>query len=119
MTDCKIGTVGTPPQLQSVLLDTGSSDLYFEAANTCGSPGTTPETCRVAGFDRSLSSTYREILNASSGFAISYADNSTARGPFGEDVVGIGSTSINDAQFGVAEIVNDPPTQNNGILGIG
>lgn len=111
-------TVGTPPQPQLVILDTGSADLWLGASGSnCGSV-----SCREPGFNRTLSTTYREILNDTSGLAAIYGDQSSAFGPFGQDTVGIGSASIAEAQFGVAEKIYESDREDlsyNGILGIG
>lgn len=114
----QIVTVGTPPQNQFVLLDTGSSDLWFDASNATGLSGTYLDFIRESGFNRTSSTTYREIVDAASGFAIAYGDGTQASGPFGEDVVGIGSVSIAGVQFGVAETF-DIYENFTGILGVG
>ena len=79
-------TVGTPGQLQTVQLDTGSSDFYFSASNATfckTSPG-----CAGGTFDSSKSSTFKVITPG--GFNTSFGDGSTEAGDFVTDVIQIG-----------------------------
>ncbi|KAK4498826.1 hypothetical protein PRZ48_009336 [Zasmidium cellare] len=114
-------TVGSPAQPQTVILDTGSSDLYFDASNStsCTNP---PENfpCLGGTFDRSRSATYRQLSSTPDEmFNTSFGDNSTAAGPYGADVVGIGSVSLTDVKFGVAEVINSTTGPPIGLLGLG
>jgi hypothetical protein len=79
-------TVGTPGQLQTTQLDTGSSDFYFSAASApfCHTlPG-----CAGGTFDHTKSSTFK-VLDPG-GFNTTFADGSTEAGDFVTDVVQIG-----------------------------
>ncbi|CAK1359888.1 Candidapepsin-7 [Cercospora beticola] len=113
-------TVGTPPQPQTVILDTGSSDLYFDAssASTCEDPPTATQACEGGTFDSSKSSTYREV-HAAPAFNTSFGDGSTALGPYGSDVVGIGHVLISPVQFGVATTVDSTTGFSLGLMGLG
>lgn len=113
-------TVGTPPQLQTVLLDTGSSDTYFDSstASECKLPASDPSSCQGGTFDLSASSTYQE-LDPSPAFNASYGDGSSAVGPFGEDVIGIGDVAVSPVQFGIAQEIDSTTGYSIGLMGIG
>lgn len=113
-----IVTVGNPPQEQVVILDTGSSDLYFDSstANTCKQTGL--HGCRGGTFDHSASSTYG-IVYQSPAFNTTFGDGSTATGPFAEDTVGIGDVRIDGVQFGVADEVESTTGFAVGLMGLG
>ena len=105
-------TMGTPGQSLRLHIDTGSSDLWTNAAssslcqensNECGASGT---------YDSSSSSTYR-FLN--SDFNISYVDGSGASGDYATDVLSIGGQTLSAFQFGIGLESTSP----QGVLGIG
>ncbi|KAI6915349.1 hypothetical protein KC318_g23 [Hortaea werneckii] len=54
-------TVGTPPQPQVVILDTGSADLYFDSANSATCQTTGEYSCRGGTFSPDNSSTYKLV----------------------------------------------------------
>lgn len=114
-----IVSVGTPPQIQTVILDTGSSDLYFDArsASACTEPRTDSNSCRGGTFDSSSSSTYKTTITG--GFNTSFGDGSTATGDFGTDVVQIGDVSLQNVQFGVARDVDSTTGFAIGLMGLG
>lgn len=113
-------TVGTPPQPFLVHLDTGSSDLWLNYANSdfCTSP---QEPCDATGtYIANDSSTY-EFVN--SGFQISYVDGSQSAGDYARDTLTLFPTPedgdeevvIPAQQFGIGY----ESSTDDGILGIG
>ncbi|KAK6443142.1 hypothetical protein LTR95_000659 [Oleoguttula sp. CCFEE 5521] len=114
---CSI-TAGTPPQDQVVILDTGSSDLYFDATTAPACEVEGPYSCRGGEFDKKTSSTYQEV-DPSPAFNTSFGDGSTAVGPFAQDVIGIGNVAIKGVQFGLAEEVNSTTGYAVGLMGLG
>ncbi|KAL1979536.1 hypothetical protein VTN96DRAFT_5598 [Rasamsonia emersonii] len=108
---CNI-TLGTPPQKLRLTLDTGSSDLWCNAASSrlCKSRG---DPCDVSGtYDPHSSSTYKFV---SSDFNISYEDGSGASGDYVTDTLTIGGATLKNFQFGVGY----SSTSQEGVLGIG
>lgn len=91
-------TLGTPAQSLLLTIDTGSSDLWCNTANStyCSSQGS---PCASSGtYDPSDSSTYKYV---SSDFNITYADDSGASGDYVTDTLSLGGVSISNFQFGV------------------
>jgi hypothetical protein len=111
-------TVGTPPQEQVVILDTGSSDLYFDSSTAATCQKTGLYSCRGGTFDHADSSTYK-IVAESPAFNTSFGDGSTATGPFAEDVIGIGDVRIDGVHFGVADEVDSTTGYAVGLMGLG
>ncbi|KAE8307062.1 putative aspartic-type endopeptidase opsB [Aspergillus transmontanensis] len=108
---CNI-TLGTPKQSLRLVLDTGSSDLWCNAANStlCSSRD---QPCDASGsYDPSSSSSY---AYASSDFNISYADGTGAAGDYVTDTIHIGGATVKDFQFGVGYSSSSA----EGVLGIG
>uniref|UniRef100_A0A914C7Q9 Peptidase A1 domain-containing protein n=1 Tax=Acrobeloides nanus TaxID=290746 RepID=A0A914C7Q9_9BILA len=108
-------TVGTPGQNFSVILDTGSSNLWI--------PDSTCKQCKGKHkFDASKSSTYQ--TNGQK-WSITYGDGSDAKGILGVDTVGVGDGAdkllIPKTTFGLATDENramlDDPSF-DGILGL-
>jgi hypothetical protein len=111
-------TVGTPPQDQVVILDTGSSDLYFDSSSAASCQTTGQYSCRGGTFDHDQSSSSK-VVAASPAFDTAFGDGSTAVGPFAEDTIGIGDVSIEGVQFGVADQVNSTTGFAVGLMGVG
>lgn len=98
-------TLGTPNQSLRLVIDTGSSDLWCNAANStlCSSPR---NPCSVSGsYDPTLSSTY---AYTSSDFNISYADGTGATGAYVTDNLQIGGATLEHFQFGVGYSSSSP-----------
>lgn len=105
-------SLGTPAQHFRLHIDTGSSDLWVNAA--------TSQLCQAGGNQCGESGTYRanesstyEYVN--SAFNISYVDGSGASGDYAKDSFRFGGETIEKLQFGVGYQSSSP----EGILGIG
>ncbi|KAF1355527.1 aspartic peptidase domain-containing protein [Delphinella strobiligena] len=110
-------SVGTPPQVQTVILDTGSSDTYLDARDASACESTGVYSCRGGTFDSGSSSTYKVTIQ--DGFETAFGDGSSASGNFGTDVVQIGDVAISNVQFGLASDVNSTTGFAVGLMGIG
>lgn len=103
-------TLGTPAQKFTVLIDTGSSDLWVYASND--TKDCANNACQATGqYDASASSTYEFI---SDDFSIQYVSGSAA-GDWVTDTITIGGASVPDFQF--ASAVDAPGGV--GVFGIG
>lgn len=108
-------SLGTPAQDFRLHIDTGSSDLWVNAASSslcrqqsdpCGDSGS---------YTANSSSTYKYL---GSWFNISYADGSGAAGDYATDTIsmgGSGQPSVQNFQFGIGY----QSTSQEGVLGIG
>lgn len=101
-----------------VILDTGSSDLYFDAASAPACMATGRYSCRGGEFDPTASDTYN-VIAESPAFNTSFGDGSTASGPFSSDTVCIGDVCIDNVQFGVATAVNSTTGYALSLMGLG
>jgi Eukaryotic aspartyl protease len=103
-------TIGTPPQPVSVILDTGSSELWV---NTDSSALCASGACTTYGtYNANTSSTYTYLNGA---FQIQYAGGNSIAGDYATDAVGVGDISLPDLQIGVAYYSDT----DFGILGVG
>lgn len=129
--------LGSGKENVTVLIDTGSSDLWVMAPDVIciASSGSsinfevreekssasgaalfqTASTCTGLGsFNTGLSSSYKTNVSAPP-FLILYLDGTGSLGTWGSDHVGIGNATIKNATFAVA----NTSTTNCGILGVG
>ncbi|MCJ1314517.1 hypothetical protein MMC25_008199 [Agyrium rufum] len=92
-------SIGSPPQAQIFEIDTGSSDLFVNSANSslCQSALV---NCQNGDFNQSASSTFVP-LNES--FSISYKDGTGANGLYGTDLLQIGESSLTGFQFSLGQ----------------
>ena len=102
-------SVGNPAQQIEMHIDTGSSDMWVNIANSslCQSV-----TCQGGTYDPTASSSYSFVSNR---FNISYVDGSAALGDYVKDDLAISGESIPQFQFGIG-FTSSTPT---GVLGIG
>ncbi|KAK9491217.1 aspartic peptidase domain-containing protein [Lipomyces doorenjongii] len=104
--------LGSPAQTVKVQLDTGSSDLWVQAATNpfCAAKKT---NCEESGtFDAAKSSTFSQLQNDP--FNISYVDTTGAEGIYATDTLEIGNATIDNFVFGYAENSNSTL----GVLGV-
>lgn len=105
-------SVGTPPQVVQLQIDTGSSDVWMFGPNSCNS-STSP--CLGGNFDGSKSSTFKDIIPG--GFSIQYVTpNSGVTGDYVTDDFTIGGITIKSLTMAVATQAAYVAT---GIMGIG
>ncbi|THW61017.1 acid protease [Aureobasidium pullulans] len=107
-------SVGTPGQIQSALVDTGSSDTIF--------PDSTAIACRTKSgcattFVLEESPDYKVVTPG--GLSVGYRDHSKMEGDYSVDRVQLGDISITNARIGVAKVVEDPTGIKTAILGLG
>lgn len=105
-------TIGTPSQELHLQLDTGSSDMWVNSAQStiCTAQG---QYCSISGtYSANDSSSYNYVNDV---FNISYADGSGASGDYVSDKVSFGDLTVLNLQFGVGYSSTSP----QGVLGIG
>lgn len=109
-------SVGTPPQSQTFILDTGSSDVWMFAPGACESSKTYEllHTCAGGSFNPNTSSTYQ--LEQAGEFEIQYGDGTEAEGDYFTDNLSIGGGTVKNLTMAVASVTDG---QFFGIMGIG
>ncbi|KAF5008392.1 hypothetical protein FDECE_5330 [Fusarium decemcellulare] len=105
-------SLGTPAQEFRLHLDTGSSDLWVNSADStlCSTPA---NVCSESGlYNANKSSTYNYVA---SDFNITYADGSGAAGDYATETFRVGDVKVKELQFGIGY----ETSSDQGVLGIG
>ncbi|KAK7421675.1 hypothetical protein QQZ08_009849 [Neonectria magnoliae] len=102
--------VGSPGQNVTLLLDTGSSDIWvpWSNASICDNSG-----CSLGSFDPDESSSFEDI--GSNLFSITYVDNSYSKGDYFEDDFDLGGATISNLTMGLGVRTNIA----YGLIGVG
>lgn len=106
-------SIGTPPQNFRLTIDTGSSDLWINSANSSFCLHDAKDHCRTSGTFSPQGSSTLKYINGE--FEISYADGSGAAGSYVSDTVHFGGARVEKFQLGVGYYSTSP----QGVLGIG
>lgn len=104
--------MGTPAQSLRLHIDTGSSDLWVNVADSsyCSSK---QAPCAYAGTYAPNSSSTYEYVNGD--FNITYVDGSGSAGDYATDTVRLGGATLDSQQFGIGYTSSSA----EGIIGIG
>lgn len=107
--------IGTPESEVSVLLDTGSSDLWVMSSKNpqCEDNGGSIDCEKYGTYNESASSTFHDNKTD---FSIQYVDKSYAKGTWGTDTISLNEAlKLENASFAVA----DDSDSDVGVFGIG
>jgi hypothetical protein len=108
-------TVGTPGQELSLILDTGSSDVWFFGTGACATSTQSQGDCFGGEYNDKKSSTYKLLDKGS--FQIQYGtQGSNVQGDYISDTFTVGGATVKQATMAVAYEVSEVPT---GIMGVG
>lgn len=117
-------TVGTPPQPQSVLIDTGSADTIFLAAESFCTSRKTASKCPGGTYNTSASSTFKMLspggINASygAGVSASSSSNGALAADLVTDLIQTGDLIVGGAHFGAAHQSTGNMLPNGDYIGI-
>mmetsp|Transcript_4922 Transcript_4922/g.5442 ORF Transcript_4922/g.5442 Transcript_4922/m.5442 type:complete len:432 (+) Transcript_4922:299-1594(+) len=107
--------IGTPESEVSVLLDTGSSDLWVMSSKNpqCLDNGGSIDCEQYGTYNETASSTFHDN---NTDFSIQYVDQTYAKGTWGTDTISLNEAlKLENASFAVA----DDSDSNVGVFGIG
>ncbi|EDO18231.1 hypothetical protein Kpol_543p61 [Vanderwaltozyma polyspora DSM 70294] len=110
-------SIGSNAQNVTVLLDTGSSDLWVTGSNNplCSRGDSNSDAVDCAKFGTFNPSTSDTWSSNETSFSISYADSSYASGTWGQDTLKLQDLDVTGLSFAVANYTNSTV----GVLGIG
>ena len=109
-------SIGTPPQVQTFIIDTGSSDIWMFAPHVCEESSSLKlqHRCSENSFNSSVSSTFQ--LQEAPAFEIEYGDGSRATGDYFSDNCAMGEVALSNLTMAVA---NETIGHFYGVMGIG
>ncbi|KAH0372765.1 candidapepsin-4 precursor, partial [Aureobasidium melanogenum] len=105
-------SLGTPAQQFRLQIDTGSSDLWVNVANSAECENAQNDCSASGTYSANSSSTY-EYVNSL--FNISYVDGSGSSGDYATDTFRIGGAELQNQEFGIGYV----SSTGQGVMGIG